>query len=629
VFAFIDESRRERLRRAVTADAELRRVAAGAGALALALGETLREIFEADLLGKLCFTREKDYMRERLGLPPRTGYQMLRLAKETRGKDLLRRAVLCGAITPNKALAIARVCSPEMESAWVGLAMEVPLAELVKRVKDFGGEPVPDETPGGRMFVPMTAEERAIYEEAVALAQELLGPGTPRWVARETIAWEWLGEHGSVLLAEAEEAEKPGEPPPALSPRDLALWTKAREDVERELRVLEEASKLVIEGPDPFCKEPEALDARARRLARTRERLSEPLGAMLRAFRDARYWKDLGYDDFEEYARDRLGLSARTVRERIWLTRMLETRPEVRAALRIGKISYAKALALVKVLAPRDPEAPEKVESAAAQPTEKVQREAEAEEERQDRALGRLRIWGPAQAMESIRESIESARAVLSDPGGSGNGGEAGAVSEGRALATTGACFIEVWKDEKKRRRPRPRARRAVLARKDGLCGVPGCTMRAVHAHHIVFRSHQGSDAVTNLLATCWYHHVLIHARLIRVWGLAGERLVFEFLSATDRKKVVERWETRGNDDTRRVGPEAEARPGGRSAESGPAGAAAKDVLAGRSGAPTEGVPAEGVPAGRPPAAEGVACARSPEAMVGRHRRGGIRHPGV
>jgi hypothetical protein len=99
VIAFIDEARRERLRRAVMADAELRRVAAGDGALALALGETLREIFEADLLGKLCFTREKETMRERLGLPPRTGYQFLRLAKETRGKDLLRRAVLCGAIT--------------------------------------------------------------------------------------------------------------------------------------------------------------------------------------------------------------------------------------------------------------------------------------------------------------------------------------------------------------------------------------------------------------------------------------------------------------------------------------------------------------------------------------------------
>jgi hypothetical protein len=589
VIAFIDESRRERLRRAVIADAELRRVAAGAGALALALGETLREIFEADLLGKLCFTREKDYMRERLGLPPRTGYQFLRLAKETRGKDLLRRAVLCGAITPNKALAIARVCSIEMESAWVGLAMEVPLDELVKRVKDFGGEPVPDEAPGGRMFVPMTGEERAIYEEAVALAQELLGPGTPRWVARETIAWEWLGEHGNLLLAETEEAEKPGEPPPAPTPRDLALWTKAREDVERELRILEEASKLVIEGPDPFCKEPEALDARARRLARTRERLSEPLGAMLRAFRDGRYWSDLGYDDFEEYARDRLGLSGRTVRERIWLSKMLETRPEVRAALRIGRISYAKALALVKVVAPGDPEGPEKVETAVAQPTEKVEREAEAEEDRRDRALGLLRIWGPEQAMESIRESIESAQAVLSDPGragadpgsagaeprGAGEGGEACVVREGRALAATGARFLEVWKDEKKRRRPMPRARRAVLARKDGLCGVPGCTMRALHLHHIIFRSHQGSDAVTNLLATCWYHHVLIHAKLIRVWGLAGKRLVFEFLSAKDRTEVVERWETRGNDDTRRVEPEEELAPEG--------------VPAGRTGVPGGG----------------------------------------
>jgi hypothetical protein len=115
--------------------------------------------------------------------------------------------------------------------------------------------------------------------------------------------------------------------------------------------------------------------------------------------------------------------------------------------------------------------------------------------------------------------------------------------------------------------------------------------MRALHLHHIIFRSHQGSDAVTNLLATCWYHHVLIHAKLIRVWGLAGKRLVFEFLSAKDRQKVVERWETRGNDDTRRVEPEAEAVP---------AGAAA-----------TDGAPAgrTGVPGGQPAATEAVRCA--------------------
>jgi hypothetical protein len=442
-------------------------------------------------------------------------------------------------------------------------------------VEDAGGEPLAEDAPGERMVVPMTEDERTVYEAAVALARDLLGPGTPCWVARECIAWEWLGGHGGVLRApEEEEERKPPAPEPA--PAAVAAWTAVREDVERELRVLEEAGKLVLEGPDPFCKEPEALDARARRLARTRERLTEPLGAMLRAFRDAGYWAELGYEGFEEYARDRLGLSPRTVRERIWLARKLEARPEVRAALRVGKISYAKALALVKVVARADPEAAAKVARAAAQPTEKVEREAEAEEERRDRALGRLRLWGPAQAMQSIRESIESARAALAGLLGPSEPVER--VREGQALAATGVHFLGVFKEEDRRKR-RPRARLAVLARKDGLCQVPGCTNPIAHLHHMIFRSHWGSDAVSNLLGVCYRHHPMIHAGLIRVWGLSGKRVVFEFRDPKDLKTVKERWVTEGEDDTRRVAASApadaspDASPGGslrRVARAGP-----------------------------------------------------------
>jgi hypothetical protein len=179
MIAFVDQERAEQLRRAARADAELRRIATGAGALALAIGATLDELFVDGKLAKLHCTREKDYLRERLGLPPRTGYRLFRLAREAKGRDLLRRAVACGAVTPDKALAIAPVRTPELESAWVDLAMKTGLAELTKRVKDFGGEPLSDETPGGRMFVAMTEEERAIYEKAVEMARERLGPGTP------------------------------------------------------------------------------------------------------------------------------------------------------------------------------------------------------------------------------------------------------------------------------------------------------------------------------------------------------------------------------------------------------------------------------------------------------------------
>ena len=142
MIAFVDHGCSERLLEARKADEELRAVAAGHGALALAIGDTLRELFATERLAELHCIREKDYMREKLGIPPRTGYGFLKLSRETKGKEVLRRAILCGAITPNKALAIARVCSPELESAWVGYAMKTSLAELTRRVKEVGGEPL-------------------------------------------------------------------------------------------------------------------------------------------------------------------------------------------------------------------------------------------------------------------------------------------------------------------------------------------------------------------------------------------------------------------------------------------------------------------------------------------------------
>jgi hypothetical protein len=50
-----------------------------------------------------------------------------------------------------------------------------------------------------------------------------------------------------------------------------------------------------------------------------------------------------------------------------------------------------------------------------------------------------------------------------------------------------------------------------------------------VHAHHIVPRSHGGSDTEDNLVALCACHHLLgIHGGFIRVRGRAPDGLVWE-----------------------------------------------------------------------------------------------------
>jgi hypothetical protein len=67
-----------------------------------------------------------------------------------------------------------------------------------------------------------------------------------------------------------------------------------------------------------------------------------------------------------------------------------------------------------------------------------------------------------------------------------------------------------------------PREHR-VYARDGWRCTVPGCSSyRNLHAHHIVYRSHQGGEELCNLTTLCaWHHPRGVHAGLVRCTGQA------------------------------------------------------------------------------------------------------------
>ena len=71
---------------------------------------------------------------------------------------------------------------------------------------------------------------------------------------------------------------------------------------------------------------------------------------------------------------------------------------------------------------------------------------------------------------------------------------------------------------------------RRIRARDRHCCQVPGCSRRAVHAHHIIPRSQGGTDDDWNLVSLCAAHHLNgIHGGRIRVTGRAPDELVWEF----------------------------------------------------------------------------------------------------
>jgi hypothetical protein len=135
-------------------------------------------------------------------------------------------------------------------------------------------------------------------------------------------------------------------------------------------------------------------------------------------------------------------------------------------------------------------------------------------------------------------DAIESARAFFG-------------VRDGEALARIADHYVSVWEEPLQRADWRRKWEREALMRHGGLCAVPGCTRRARHLHHIVFRSRGGPDRPWNTVAVCWAHHRLcIHRGTLTVRGRGGEHLVWVFRT----RDLVPRseWETRGRDDVRR-----------------------------------------------------------------------------
>ena len=99
-------------------------------------------------------------------------------------------------------------------------------------------------------------------------------------------------------------------------------------------------------------------------------------------------------------------------------------------------------------------------------------------------------------------------------------------IPAGECLTRIAGHFIEVWEPILERRRT---LQRQALERDKGLCTVPWCSKAADHAHHIDFRSHGGSDDLSNLTSLCATHHLQgVHKGRIRVTGTAPDQLVWE-----------------------------------------------------------------------------------------------------
>jgi hypothetical protein len=449
----------------------------------------------------------------------------LALGRVCQGRPLLRKAVAAGLVSPCKARAIAPVVGPD-EARWTALAMDATVRELLAAVRASGKDPPEEyETESLRVGMPAALQKR--LDAALTRADETLGGGAPLWQCYESLAQEYLSEHGEWAPEEDAGGVRGPAPPPEPPPRPLP------ESVAEHLAVIAEARALVADKP-PATTDPVALDALLSRLMRTLRGHDAVLGRLALRAVEEKAWLAAGYATLKEYCTERLGIAPSAFRQRVWLERRMFAVPPLREALERGLLTYSKAL-LVAQDATAETVA-DLISRAAGTTWQQTARAATEREEKRNRAAGIRRLWAPKDVMATVKAAIGAAMRKARSEGRE--------IGVGEALVEIGDHFLDVWPAS--RLRKVSRSRREVHRRCGGKCEVPGCSLPGRHDHHIRYRSRGGTDDAWNKVRLCVAHHLRgIHDGHLTVVGRAGKRLVWRF--GND-----EIWVTEGDNDVRR-----------------------------------------------------------------------------
>jgi hypothetical protein len=96
------------------------------------------------------------------------------------------------------------------------------------------------------------------------------------------------------------------------------------------------------------------LDRELRLACRSEAAMRRELGGAARAFVHGRWYRRLGFVRLSDYARERLGVSARTLQSAAWLATRLDALPMVSSAYDRSELSWAAARAICKVAVAAD-----------------------------------------------------------------------------------------------------------------------------------------------------------------------------------------------------------------------------------------------------------------------------------
>jgi hypothetical protein len=518
----LPQDRRDLLRdeAALLVDELLVSVARGSGALAVAMGECLDCLCSGDGPMRLGYSSIGDYAREVLSLAPRTAKEWAKLARDLRTRRILRAAVRAGEVSLKQAEAIVDVAVGDSEAEWVERAKRDTVRGLLAAAK---GGATPEEE-GAERWRRIVAEleggDRSVVDQALELAGMTLRANAPRWQRVEAIAQEYLGGHPPPATLSLSLSKGQGEREAkniyeclGVSPHretDLREWLETEFDRWSFLR-----SFAPIPAPEAGVDDwdrAQRIDERLRELAAMRRGWDELLGHLSMLLVNTGLWRDMKFRDLHHYATERLGMPGRAIEKRAWLERRLWELPPLRKAMRDGRLGYEKAQLVARCSEPMFVEA--WIARAEKMTVAELKRAVEADRDAQTRTRGELLVRLPEDVRTVFSDACRAVREV-----------EGRWVGVSECLVIMSRHFVETYREEM---RPRTRAQK-VMERDRGLCTCPGCSKAADHVHHVVFRSHGGSDEEENLTSLCLAHHLHgVHKGYVRVQGAAPDGLAWE-----------------------------------------------------------------------------------------------------
>jgi hypothetical protein len=476
------------------------------GALDVAIAEGLHALRQGDRLAELGCHLD-DYAREVLDLERRAAEGLARLGGALRTRPLLREALRSGRVRLRAAQTILSVAVGDAEALWVERAARSTVRELEVQVCRAGLAPGEEDEPWLRLGARLRPEERAVVDEALALAGEIL-PGANRLERLEAIAQEFVGTYPPEGEADAAAAPSLGG---ALRP------IGAREEERRAAALEAETDRWSALPAAPDLPAPEVwfyetataqdADEKLRELARMRADWDDAIGHYALAVRKSGMHRRLGFATFRQYCEERLGLPARAIEQRAAVEARRWASPALQEAKRQG-LPFEKLRLLSRL-----PEA----EIAAWTPRAHhltciaLRRKLEDEAEGQLRAHRKISVPLPLRVAAVVAAAVQAVRERVGKP-----------LPVGTCLAVVAQHFVDTWDGAA---RPKSRSRK-VRDRDRGHCQVPGCSHRASQAHHVLFRSHGGSDDLDNQIGLCGFHHLrCVHGGHLKVVGRAPDGL--------------------------------------------------------------------------------------------------------